>query len=151
MRNYFDEKGFFYYSNLRFKQAQYCTNGGPSSNADSNVESVILVGQNGQINHIGCPSQIGVEVYLNESTTLSAGSTYALQVDFGTCGGNYAGAGTVWIDFDQSATFSSNEVVGTWAGTPPAVSVVFNVLVPANAHNGPTRMRVTQQFIAHRD
>lgn len=99
-------------------QAQYCTNGGPSSNADSNVESVILVGQNGQINHTGCPSQIGVEVYLNESTTLSAGSTYALHVDFGTCRGNYAGAGTVWIDFDQSATFSGNEVVGTWAGEP---------------------------------
>jgi GEVED domain len=128
-----------------FLRAQYCTNGGPSSNADSNVESVVLVGQSGQINHVGCPSQMGVEVYLNESTTLSAGSAYSLQVDFGTCGGNYAGAGAVWIDFDQSETFSPNEVVGTWVGTPPVATSVFNINVPVNAHNGPTRMRVTQQ------
>ncbi|NBO61866.1 MAG: T9SS C-terminal target domain-containing protein [Flavobacteriia bacterium] len=128
-----------------FLRAQYCTNVGPSSNADSNVESVVLVGQSGQINHVGCPSQMGVEVYLNESTTLSAGSAYSLQVDFGTCGGNYAGAGAVWIDFDQSETFSPNEVVGTWVGTPPVATSVFNINVPVNAHNGPTRMRVTQQ------
>lgn len=131
-----------------FFRAQYCTNGGPSSNADSNVESVVFVGQSGQINHVGCPSQIGVEVYLNESTTLSAGATYSLQVDFGTCGGNFAGAGTVWIDFDQSGNFSPNEVVGTWSGIPPVATSVFNVNVPVNAHNGPTRMRVTQQEAA---
>ena len=124
---------------------QYCTLGGPSSNADSNVESVILNGVSGGINHIGCPSQIGVELYLNESTTLSAGSSYSLQVDFGTCGGNYAGVGAVWIDFDQSQTFTQNEIVGTWVGTPPALPVLFNVSVPNNAHNGATRMRVTQQ------
>lgn len=127
---------------------QYCTLGGPSSNVDSNVESVVLNGVSGGINHVGCPSQIGVEVYLNESTTLSAGSTYSLQVDFGTCGGNYAGAGTVWIDFDQSLTFTQNEIVGTWAGTPPSLPVQFNVSVPNNAHNGATRMRVTQQEAA---
>jgi len=127
---------------------QYCTLGGPSSNADSNVESVILNGVSGGINHVGCPSQIGVEVYLNESTTLSAGSSYSLQVDFGTCGGNFACAGTVWIDFDQSQTFTQNEIVGTWVGTPPAVPVLFNVSVPNNAHNGATRMRVMQQEAA---
>ena len=127
---------------------QYCTLGGPSSNADSNVESVIFNGVSGGINHVGCPSQIGVEVYLNESTTLSAGSSYSLQVDFGTCGGNFAGAGAVWIDFDQSETFTQNEIVGTWVGTPPALPVLFNVSVPNNAHNGATRMRVTQQEAA---
>lgn len=127
---------------------QYCTLGGPSSNVDSNVESVVFNGVSGGINHVGCPSQIGVEVYLNESTTLSAGSTYSLQVDFGTCGGNYAGAGTVWIDFDQSLTFTQNEIVGTWVGTPPSLPVQFNVSVPNNAHNGATRMRVTQQEAA---
>jgi hypothetical protein len=127
---------------------QYCTLGGPTSNVDSNVESVIFTGVSGGINHIGCPSQIGVEVYLNESTTLSAGSSYSLQVDFGTCGGNFAGAGAVWIDFDQSQTFTQNEIVGTWVGTPPALPVLFNVSVPNNAHNGATRMRVTQQEAA---
>jgi hypothetical protein len=127
---------------------QYCTLGGPTSNVDSNVESVIFTGVSGGINHVGCPSQIGVEVYLNESTTLSAGSSYSLQVDFGTCGGNFAGVGAVWIDFDQSETFTQNEIVGTWIGTPPALPVLFNVSVPNNAHNGATRMRVTQQEAA---
>jgi hypothetical protein len=112
------------------------------------VESVIFTGVSGSINHVGCPSQIGVEVYLNGSTTLSAGSSYSLQVDFGTCGGNFAGAGTVWIDFDQSQTFTQNEIVGTWVGTPPALPLLFNVSVPNNAHNGATRMRVTQQEAA---
>jgi hypothetical protein len=51
----------------------------------------------------------------------------------------------VWIDFDQSGNFSPNEVVGTWSGIPPVATNVFNVNVPVNAHNGPTRMRVTQQ------
>ena len=127
---------------------QYCTLGGPTSNADSNVESVIFTGVSGGINHVGCPSQIGVEVYLNESTTLSAGSSYSLQVDFGTCGGYFAGAGAVWIDFDQSQTFTQNEIVGTWVGTPPTLPVLFSVSVPNNAHNGATRMRVTQQEAA---
>lgn len=131
-----------------FIHSQYCENGGPTSNSDSNVESVIISGQSGQINHLGCPSQIGVEVYLNESVTLSAGSNYSLQVDFGTCGGNYASAGTVWIDFDQSGAFTSNEVVGTWTGIPPVGPTIFSVVVPMNAHNGMTRMRVTQQEAA---
>ncbi len=138
----------FVFGNLASLFGQYCTNGGPSSNADSNVESVELTGVSGGINHVGCPSQIGVEVYLNESTTLSAGSNYSIQVDFGTCGGNYAGAGSVWIDFDQSASFTQSEIIGTWVGTPPALPVVFNFSVPNNAHNGTTRMRVTQQEAA---
>lgn len=129
----------------RLGQGQYCLNAGPTSNADSNVELVMLTGQSGTINHVGCPSQIGVEVYLNESATLSAGSAYSLQVDYGTCGGNYPSAGTVWIDFDLSQTFTQNEVVGTWVGTPPSTPVTYTIQVPQNAHNGQTRMRVTQQ------
>ena len=129
----------------RLGQGQYCLIAGPTTNADSNVELVMLTGQSGTINHVGCPSQIGVEVYLNESATLSAGSSYSLQVDYGTCGGNYAGAGTVWIDYDLSQTFTQNEVVGTWVGTPPTTPVTYTIQVPQNAHNGQTRMRVTQQ------
>lgn len=130
---------------IPFLFAQYCTNVGPTSNIDSNVKSVSLTGEVGSINFIGCPGVIGLQDLTALSTTLNAGSSYTLQVLFGTCGGNYAGAGEVWIDFDQSGTFDAIESIGTWQGTPPATMSIFNFTVPAGAQNGPTRMRVTQQ------
>lgn len=126
-------------------QAQYCTAVGPSSNVDSNVESVQLVGVIGNINYTGCPGVVGLQDLTSLGTTLNAGDPYSISVDFGTCQGNYGGAGTVWIDFDQSGTFDVSEVIGTWQGTPPVAPSVFNFTVPAGAQNGTTRMRVTQQ------
>lgn len=124
--------------------AQYCTNVGPSSNADSNVESVVLIGASGSINYVGCPGVIGLQDLTNISTTLNAGSSYIATIDFGTCGGPYAGAGQAWIDFDLSGTFDASESIGTWQGTPPAVPQAFNFTVPFSAQNGITRMRVMQ-------
>ena len=128
-----------------FSYSQYCTNVGPSSTADSNVESVILTGASGSINYTGCPGVIGLQDLTFLSTFLNAGSNYTLQVDFGTCGGNYAGVGQAWIDFNQSGTFEPTESLGTWQGTPPALPQSFNFTVPFGAQNGPTRMRITQQ------
>jgi hypothetical protein len=79
------------------------------------------------------------------NTILNAGSSYLAQVQFGTCGGNYYGSGTAWIDFDQNGVFDATEVIGTWTGTPPTALSNFNFTVPAGAANGTTRMRVTQQ------
>ena len=126
-------------------KAQYCTSVGPSSTADSNVESVLLVGSSGSITYTGCPGVIGLQDLTFLTTALNAGSNYTVYVDFGTCGGNYAGAGQVWIDFDQSGTFDPLESIGTWQGTPPVATSAFNFTVPVGAQNGATRMRVTQQ------
>jgi hypothetical protein len=125
--------------------AQYCTTGGPTSLIDSNVESVQLTGQSGNIQHTGCPAVLGVQDLTTLSTTLVAGNTYTLYVQFGTCGGDYLGAGEVWIDYDQSDNFDPQESLGTWVGTPPVPQSVFTFTVPANAHNGTTRMRVMQR------
>lgn len=125
--------------------AQYCTNVGPSSTIDSNVKSVSLTGEVGSINFTGCPGVVGLQDLTSLSTTLNASSSYTLQVLFGTCGNNYAGAGQAWIDFDQSGIFDPSESVGTWAGTPPATLSTFNFNVPAGAQNGATRMRIMQQ------
>lgn len=124
---------------------QYCTNVGPSSNIDSNVESVILNGVVGSINYTGCPGVVGLQDLTAMGTTLNAGSPYTAQIKFGTCGGNYSGAGTAWIDFDQNGTFDPLESIGTWQGTPPVATSVFNFTVPSGAQNGVTRMRITQQ------
>ncbi|MEY3843705.1 MAG: hypothetical protein RL293_127, partial [Bacteroidota bacterium] len=55
---------------------------------------------------------------------------------FGTCGGNYAGVGEAWIDFDQNENFDPYESLGTWSGTPPVAISTFTFVVPANAQNG---------------
>jgi hypothetical protein len=125
---------------------QYCTsNVGPTSNADSNVELVQINGALGNINFVGCPAVLGVQDLTALSITLNAGSPYLLNVKFGTCGGNYAGVGEAWIDFDQNGNFDPYESIGTWTGTPPVAVSAFNFMVPANAQNGITRMRVMQR------
>lgn len=128
-----------------FLHSQYCMMAGPTSTVDSNVKSVQMSGVLGTISHLGCPGVLGVQNLTTQNVTLNAGSTYSLSVEFGTCGGNYAGAGQVWIDFDQNMVFDPSESVGTWVGTPPSVVSVFVVNVPANAQNGITRMRITQK------
>ena len=128
-----------------FSQSQYCMLAGPTSTVDSNVKSVQMSGVVGTISHLGCPGVLGVQNLTTQNVTLNAGSTYSLSVEFGTCGGNYAGAGQVWIDFDQNMVFDPSESVGTWVGTPPSVVTFFVINVPANAQNGITRMRITQK------
>jgi len=129
--------------------AQYCTTGGASNDADSNVETVNITGDaSSAIAYTGCSGTIGV-TGLDDQTALSidvtAGNSYNADVQFGTCDGNYAGAGEVWIDWNQNDVFETSESIGTWSGTPPVALSTFNFTVPAGAFNGSTRMRVIQQ------
>ena len=142
MKSYFITAGMLF-SSMAF--AQYCTSGGPTSTVDSNVQSVQLTGVSSAINFTGCPGVLGVQDLTSLSTTLNASNSYTLNVQFGTCNGNYAGFGEVWIDYDQSGSFDLSESLGTWAGTPPVPISIFNFLVPSNAQNGPTRMRIMQR------
>ena len=123
-------------------KAQYCTDAGPSSAADSNVESVFLSGDSNDISHTGCPGVIGVEDLTNLSADLTANNTYTIDIQFGTCNGNYAGFGEAWIDFNQNEVFEPNESIGTWSGTPPVSISNFNFMVPAASIDGTTRLRV---------
>lgn len=126
--------------------AQYCMNAGPTSTQDSNVQLVQITGASGNINFTGCPGVLGVQDLTgSQSVTLNAGGSYQLTVDFGTCQGNYAGVGEVFIDFNQNAIFEPTESVGTWQGTPPVAPSLFNFAVPVNAQSGSTRMRVIQR------
>lgn len=130
--------------------AQYCTGGGPTSTIDSNVEQVDITGEaTTAISHTGCPGVAGVEDLTGQLVELQAGNTYNIDVTFGTCGGNYGGAGEVWIDYDQDDTFDPGESIGTSSGTPGTAPwdapVTFNFTVPTGAINGVTRMRVMQR------
>jgi hypothetical protein len=126
--------------------SQYCTTSGPTATADSNVKKVRIIGVGDSISYnYTCPGIIGLLNLTSYSTTLNAGSNYILQVQYGTCGGNYLGYGQVWIDFDHNETFDAWESVGTWNGTPPVAITNHNFSIPVNAQNGPTRMRVIQR------
>ncbi len=125
--------------------SQYCMDGGPSSTIDSNVDTVLLVGETNSIDFIGCPGVVGVQDLTTLPTNwadLSVDSTYSLYVHFGTCGNNYTGVGQVWIDFDQSESFDLFETIGTWVGIPPVPIDTFIFTVPAYAVAGETRMRI---------
>ena len=126
--------------------AQYCVSGGPGSTADSQVESVILNGDNinSVINYSGCPGTTGVEDQTTSTVYLTGGSTYTIDVDFGTCGFPYSGYGAVWIDYNQNTVFETSESIGTWSGNPPQLES-FTFTVPLFALNGTTRIRVMQR------
>ena len=119
--------------------------GGPTSGIDSNLESFFLLGNTSQINYTGCPGVLGIEDQTTLSADLSAGGNYTAAVQFGTCGGNFAGAGEAWVDWNQNSVYEPTESIGSWQGTPPTALVNFNFTVPGNAFSGATIMRVTQQ------
>ena len=154
---YFLMKGFFgflFFLMLSMvsidANAQYCS-AGPSSTADSNVDSVNIVGEGTSAIHFsGCPGVTGVQnLTATQSVNLNVGSTYVLKVKFGTCGGNYSGKGQIWIDWNKNNVFDANESIGTSSGTPGTApwnaSVSFSFTVPlVGMTNGPTRMRIMQ-------
>lgn len=124
--------------------AQWCLTGGPSSTADSNIESVSLIGAAGAISYTGCPGVTGVEESLAQTAYLDAGSLYTVDIQFGTCGGNFGSVGEAWIDFNLDGMFDVSESIGTWSGTPPTTLSSFNFFVPGGALTGQSRMRVVQ-------
>jgi len=139
----------FIFSILSFNinlSAQYCTAVGPSSNADSNLQSFILNGESAtSITFTGCPGVFGLDDQtMNESVVLNASASYIASALFGTCGGYYYGVGEAWIDYNQNQVFEPTESIGTWAGTPPVAPTNWFFNVPAGAISGATRMRVVQ-------
>ncbi|XOV67231.1 MAG: GEVED domain-containing protein [Fluviicola sp.] len=124
--------------------AQYCESGGPSSTADSNLEALSIVGASGSINFTGCPGVIGVQHHTTETVTLNSGATYVLNLQFGTCGGNFSSVAEVWIDFNGNNVFEPTESVVNWSGQPMTSPAGYVITIPANSVAGMHRMRVMQ-------
>lgn len=125
-------------------QAQYCTAVGPASTADSNLQSFNLSGESGSsISFTGCPGVLGLDDQTStEIVNLTAGNSYTAFAQFGTCGGNYYGVGSAWIDYNLNQIFEASELIGTWSGTPPVALSTWNFSVPPGAVSGTTRLRV---------
>ena len=130
---------------VQYGVAQYCA-GGPSSGFDSNMGQFLLTGENStSIDYTPpCNGIIGLDDQTALSIDANAGTMYSGTVTWGTCGGNFGNAATIWIDFNMSFTFDPGEAVHTWSGTP-TVAEGFSFTVPADAVNGAQRIRVNQQ------
>ncbi|MEO1259069.1 MAG: IPTL-CTERM sorting domain-containing protein [Bacteroidota bacterium] len=119
---------------------------GPSSIFDSNMGQLTLAGDNGTSIDYTPPCN-GITGLDDQTATSSAdvtpGQTYSGSVTWGTCGGDFDGVGTIWVDFDNNNIFEASEVVHTWSGLP-TVTENYSFTVPAGAVGGTTTMRVTQ-------
>lgn len=141
--------------------AQYCMPVSPESAFDTNLQGLELIGETTTINYLACQypnpwdpiteptgyGAIGPEDQTAQVADLIAGSAYSIDVEWGSCGGNYDYAGTVWIDFNGNELFEASEVIGEYQSPFGGgyFDETYNFVVPANALNGTHRMRVIEQ------
>ncbi|MGB6046758.1 MAG: GEVED domain-containing protein [Flavobacteriales bacterium] len=95
--------------------------------------------------------------YTAQSTTVLKGSTYALSVSINAQGsffGSKTNTAVAWIDWNQNGTFEGSEqyALGTrnWvafgSNTGLTSASPLNIVIPASAATGPTRMRIRMRF-----
>lgn len=129
----------------------YCASGA-TSNLDSEIENVTLVGYSTTIsNNTTNVCTTGVNNYTAMSADLQVGGTYTVTVEFGDCSGGsqFDGAGGVWIDWNNDGDFlDANETIGTSdiAMTVTDTNVIqnFTINVPVGQPIGNYRMRIVQ-------
>ena len=123
--------------------SSYCS----ADNLNNGCTSVEFI-QNvnfGSINNTTVCDNMGYKDYTSISTNISAGSTYSISLTDGFffAGDNWG----VWIDYNQNGSFNDagefNEFTASGAIT------TGNITIPANAYNGPTRMRVRLMFASN--
>ena len=130
----------------------YCASGA-TSNLDSEIENVTLVGYSTTIsNNTTNVCTTGVNNYTAMSADLQVGGTYTVAVEFGDCsdGSQFDGAGGVWIDWNNDGDFlDANETIGTvdLAMTLTDTNVIqnFTINVPGGQPIGNYRMRIVQE------
>ncbi len=127
----------------------YCTSGA-TSNLDSEIENVTLVGYSTSIsNNTTNACTTGVNNYTAMSADLQVGGSYTVSVEFGDCndGTQYDGAGGVWIDWNNDGDFlDANETIGTVLVAVSGGNVIenFTINVPGGQPVGNYRMRIVQ-------
>ncbi len=129
----------------------YCT-----SNATSASDEDILNVTMGTLNNTStCTTTGGAGSILNEYSNYTAVAAPSLartaivpfSVQIGTCGGNYANAVKIFIDYNQNGSFSDagENVYTSTASTTGAHIETGNITIPLTAALGNTRMRVVNK------
>lgn len=115
--------------------ASYCTPVYASGTVQGDyIKRVGIGGINNITGGTGQPSYFD---YTNLTTTLNAGQSVTLTLEFNEVNPMYY---RVWIDYNQSGTFEPSEVLSQNAVNPGITTISTNI--SANAYGGPTRMRV---------
>jgi hypothetical protein len=111
----------------------YCvadSSGGGGSSPISSVDFNTIHNTDAQV----APYSISYPATGANTTTVTAGQTYALTVSSGT-----ASVASVWIDYDRSGTYDASEWTQLWTS---ATTGTVNITIPANAIGGYTGMRI---------
>jgi hypothetical protein len=128
----------------------YCTTSTATSSADEDIFNVTI----GTLNNSStCATTGGAGSVLNrysDYTTVAAvpnlaqSATYPLSVQVGTCGGNFGNSTRVFIDYNHNGLFTdAGETAYTSAASTTGPHVEGgNIIIPAGALTGNTRMRV---------
>ncbi len=133
----------------------YCAST-PSSNADEDIFNVTVGTLNSSSTCATLAPGLGSvkNLYSNYANTatgaisapatdLLSGAANPFSVSTGTCGGNFSNSVAVWIDYNQDGVFSTTErVYASPSGTTGPHTETGNLVIPATALLGPTRMRV---------
>lgn len=115
--------------------SSYCTPVYTSGTAQGDYIKRVGIGT---INNItGGTGQAAYMDYTNITTTLNAGQSVTLTLEFNEVNSMYY---KIWIDYNQDGVFSNTEVLNSNA-VNPGLSTTFTS-ISANAYGGPTRMRV---------
>ncbi|MDG4946100.1 choice-of-anchor J domain-containing protein [Weeksellaceae bacterium KMM 9713] len=116
----------------------------------STVEAITYVGFAGIDNSSAVDSEIGHENFIDQVGTVEPGETYQITLK-GYTSGPYTNRFAVFIDWNQDGTFSADE---TYQVTEEIynstglddIQAVHDIMVPADAMLGETRMRVKKIF-----
>jgi len=66
------------------------------------------------------------------SADISLGANYSIDIEMGTCGGNYSGTIVAWIDFNADGDFDDlDEQLGTYDGMPTVHRLSILQFLPA--------------------
>ena len=132
----------------------YCA-AGPTSSSDSEIENVVLNGENNNISNNttdACTGSTGgfVNDFTAQSADLNQGDSYTLSVEFGDCNNSsqFNGAGGVWIDWNNDGDFDdTDEEIGKVdvAVSGGNVIEIFTINVPSSQAIGNYRMRIVQE------
>ena len=124
----------------------YC-NSSPGSSNYSNIENVLLNGDNFNISNNTSGICDSYEDYTNQYADITEGQSYTVSVNLGDCSGfNFQSGGKVYIDWNIDGDFlDPSEEIGT---IPYGLnsSTIINFTVPYTGVYGATRMRVVSQF-----
>jgi len=125
----------------------YCTSG-PTQPYYSNIELVRLIGDNDSISNNTAGTCDTYQDYTAMSTGLTAGQTYNMQINLGSCDPTWfwVDAAKVFVDWNMDDDFNDTgeEVHLVGPAQSPSVNN-FTITVPTSAVGGNTRMRVVAQ------